>query len=98
MLKYTPTDSVCDGPMTNLLSVLCILIETLSHARALGKQTLNGLMFGRFIGRFSSDDAASMAVKGLIAYCGAALGHRFINFGKAAGEVLAALFRLPTAQ
>ena len=59
---------------------------------------INGLKFGPFIGRFSSDDAASMAVKGLIAYCGAALGHRFIKFGKAAGEVLASLFRLPTAQ
>ena len=70
----------------------------LERARAQGKQALNDLMFGPFIGRFSSEYAASMAVKGLIAYCGAALGHRFITFGKAAGEVLAALFRLPTAQ
>ena len=30
------------------------------------KKNLNNLKFGTFIGRFSSDDAASMAVKGLI--------------------------------
>ena len=39
------------------LSVLCILIEILSRAHAKG--------FGTFIGRFQSDDAEIMAVKGL---------------------------------
>ena len=32
MLTYTPANSVFDGPVTNLLSVLCILIEALSRA------------------------------------------------------------------
>ena len=31
-----------------------------------GKEGLNGLKFGTFIGRFQSDGAASTAVKGLI--------------------------------
>ena len=35
---YTLANSICDGPVTNLLSILCILIEILScaHARGMG--------------------------------------------------------------
>ena len=33
---YTPADSVFDGPITNLLSILRILIEILSHAHVKG--------------------------------------------------------------
>ena len=31
-----------------------------------GGETLNNIKFGTFIGRFSSEDAASMGVKGLM--------------------------------
>ena len=51
--------------MTNLFSILCILIQVLSRAQAKGAQRLNNFEFGIFIGRFPSDDAASLAVKGL---------------------------------
>ena len=40
-------------------------MEMLSGAHAKGAKTLNGFKFGTFIGRFPSDSAASMAVKGL---------------------------------
>ena len=67
MLTYTPADSMSDGPVTNLLSVLWILTEVLSRAHAQGTgrgggrgEPLNNLKFGSFIGRFSNDDAASV--------------------------------------
>ena len=65
-----PADSIFDGPVTNLLSVLCILIEFLLRARAkgagwVGVGSLNDFRSGAFIGLFPSDSAASMAVKGL---------------------------------
>ena len=50
----------------NLLSTLCILIEILSPAHAKGRKGLDDVKFGTFTGRFPSDGAASMAVKGLI--------------------------------
>ena len=54
------------GPITNLLSVLCVLIEILSCAHTKGgKKGHSDLKFGTFIGRFQSDGAASMEVKGL---------------------------------
>ena len=55
------------GPVTNLLSVLRILIEILSHTHAKGWEggTLNNFKFGTFISRFQSDGMGSMAVKGL---------------------------------
>ena len=64
MLTYPPAISVLDGPETSLLSVLWILIEVLHVLMRRGK-TLTNLKFGTFIGRFSSDDAVNMAVKGL---------------------------------
>ena len=46
--------------------ILCILIEIFSpaHAKA-GKKDLNVFKFGTFVGRFPSDGAASVEVKGL---------------------------------
>ena len=40
-------------------------MEIFSCAHALGKKDLNDLKFGIFAGRFPSDGATSMAVKGL---------------------------------
>ena len=67
MHTYMPADSIFHGPITSILSVLCILIEIFSPAHAKGGKKLNGFKFGTFIGRFPSGGAASMAVKGLIA-------------------------------
>ena len=36
MLIYTPANSIFDGPVTNLLSIQCILIDVLSRAHAKG--------------------------------------------------------------
>ena len=65
MHAYTPANSIFDGPITNLLLILCILIEIFSRAHALGG-SLNDFKFGTFIDNFQSDGAASKAVKGLI--------------------------------
>ena len=58
-------NSVFDGPVTHLLSVLCIFIEILLRAHAKGQKSHNDFRFGTFIGHFPSDGAPSMAVKGL---------------------------------
>ena len=64
---YMPTESIFDGPITNLLSVLSSLIEILfMYSREGVKKSYNVFKFGTFIGRFPSDSAASMAVKGLM--------------------------------
>ena len=64
--KYTPGNSTFDCPMTNIISVLCILIEVLLHAHAKGGGgILNDFKFGTFSGRFPNDTLANMAVKGL---------------------------------
>ena len=60
-----PANRIFDGPVTNLLSTLCILIETLSCAHSKGQKSLKGFRFGTFIGCSLGDGAASMAVKGL---------------------------------
>ena len=62
---YMPADSIFDGPVTNLPSVLCILIEILSPAHTNGEKSLNDFKFVTSTGRFPSDSAISMAVKGL---------------------------------
>ena len=54
------------GPVTNLLSALCILMESISRTPAKGKKGLNDFRFGTSIGHFQIEDAASAAVKGLI--------------------------------
>ena len=66
MHTYTPADSTFDGPITNLLSVLRILMEIFSGAHAKGVQSLNDFKFGIFIGHFPNDGVASMAMKGLM--------------------------------
>ena len=66
MHTCTPANSISDGPITNLLSILCVLIEVLSRAHAAEEISLNDFKFATFIGRFPSDGAASMAVKGLM--------------------------------
>ena len=62
---YTPANNIFDGPVTNLLSVLCIFIEALSRTHAKGGQSRNNFKFGTSIRRFPNDTLASMAVKGL---------------------------------
>ena len=57
MHTYVPPNSIFNGPITNLLSVLCIVIEILARAHTKGAET--------FIGRLTSDGVASMGVKGL---------------------------------
>ena len=40
MLKntYMPPDSIPEGPVTNLFSILCILVEILPHAHVKGAE------------------------------------------------------------
>lgn len=54
-----------DVPVTNLLSVLCILKEIFSRTHAKLKKGLNDFKIGTFIGRFRNDSEASMTAKGL---------------------------------
>ena len=69
MHAYTSQNSVFDSPVTNLLSVLTVLIEVLSCAHGGGGGGggggLNDFKFGTSVGHFLND-SASMAVKGLI--------------------------------
>ena len=65
MHTFTPENSIFDGRITDLLSILPILIEIVSRAHAEGEKSLNNFKFGTFIGCFPSDDVASMALKGL---------------------------------
>ena len=60
-----PCNSIYGGPVTHFLSMLCILVEVLSAAHSKGEKSLNDFKFDTFIGRFPSDDAARMTVKGL---------------------------------
>ena len=57
MHTYTPANSIFDGPITNLLSTLCVLMEVLFHAPAKRgereKKSLNGFKFWRFYWSFS---------------------------------------------
>ena len=63
-------NSRSNGPITNLLSVLCVLTEVLSLAHAKRGESPNGFRFGTFIARSQTDGAASTAVKGLkCIYC-----------------------------
>ena len=65
MLTYTPANSRFDGPKTNLLLILFILVEILLRVHAKRGKSLNDFKFGTSVSRFSSDGAARMAVKGL---------------------------------
>ena len=59
-----PANSILDGPVTALLSVLCILLEVLSCAGVKKGKSLNDFKFGTSIGHFLNDGVASTAVKG----------------------------------
>ena len=70
MHTCTHVDGIFDGPITNLLSILCFLIYIYFFffyflVLVRREKDLNDPTFGAFIGRFQSDGAASMAVKGL---------------------------------
>ena len=65
MRTYKLANSIFDGPITTLVSILCILVEVRSHAHANRGKSLNDVKFGTSVGRFPSDSAASTAVKGL---------------------------------
>ena len=69
MDRDTPANSIFDGPLTNLLSGLCILGEVLSRAQLKRVKSCNHLKFGTSIGHFLSDGVASTAVKGLTCQC-----------------------------
>ena len=60
------SDSIFDGLVINLLSILCILIEILSRAPAKGQKSHNDFRFGIPFGRFPRDDSERLAAKGLI--------------------------------
>ena len=69
MHTYTPANSVFDGTVTNLLSMLYILKKSFYLLVERGGGGGGGLMISSLallFGRFPSDGAASMAVKGLI--------------------------------
>ena len=59
MHTYKLATSIFDGPMTTLLSILCIFTEVLSRAYAKvgggGGGSLSDFMFGSFIGLFPSE-------------------------------------------
>ena len=65
MHSYKLANSIFDGPITTLLSILYILVEVLSRAHANRGQSLNDLNFGTSAARFPSDGVAITAVKGL---------------------------------
>ena len=52
---YTPANNIFDGPITNLLSILCVLIETFHVVLRRRGKNIDGFKFGIFIGRFPSD-------------------------------------------
>ena len=52
---YASSNSIFDGLVINLLSVLCILMEILSRAHAKGQKSRNDFRYGTPVGRFPSD-------------------------------------------
>ena len=66
MHTYTPANSIFDGPITNLLSVLSILIDVLSRAHAKGEKALMISNLALLLVIFRVAGEASMAVNGLI--------------------------------
>ena len=72
MHTYTHADSILDGRIASLISMLRILMEIRSPTHAKREKSLNDFIFGPFTGRFSNDGAASIAVKGLTCRWGGA--------------------------
>ena len=52
---YASSNSIFDGLVINLLSILCILIEILSRVHAKGQKRRNDFRCGTPVGRFPSD-------------------------------------------
>ena len=74
MHTYTPANSIFDGPTTNLLLILCVLIEVLLHAHVKGIfYFIIILSLALFIDCFSNDGMTSMDVKSLKATLGKCL-------------------------
>ena len=69
MHMYVHPKNICDGPTTDLLSPLCILIEILLCAHTKGEKSCGDFKFGTVIGGFPSDGMASMTVKRLMLAC-----------------------------
>ena len=89
MHTYKLANSIFDGPITTLLSILCILVEIFSPAHVKMGKSLNGFKFGTSIGRFLSDSAANMAVKGLMTFrCHVMVQFMVINGWKTSSVVL----------
>ena len=66
MHTYTPVNSISDGPVTTLLSVLCVLYcEVPSRVHAKTEKSLNDFKFGTSVGRFSSDGAGKHGSEGV---------------------------------
>ena len=65
MHPYAPANSTFDGPVANMISILCILIEVLSGAHAERRKGLNDFESCAFTGRFPDDTLTRVAVKGL---------------------------------
>ena len=69
VLTYTPADSIFDGSYNKStfspFFSSFFSLEFLSRTQAKGKKGLNDFKSSTFIGRFQSDGAVSMAVKGL---------------------------------
>ena len=55
MRKYMPENSIFDGLISNILSILCILIEILLCAYAKERKSQNDFKFGTFTGHFLSE-------------------------------------------
>ena len=67
MHTYTPANSIFDGSYnkSTFSTLKKKYIKILSRTQAKGKKCLNGFKSGTFFGRFQSDGAVSIAVKGL---------------------------------
>ena len=66
MHTYTPAHNKFDGPVTNLLSILRVLVKVISRAQAQRRKSLDDFKVGTSIGRFPSGGEVSTAAKGLI--------------------------------
>ena len=65
MHTYTHANGTFNGPVINLLSILCILKGVFSRSLANGEKSRNDFELGTFIDRFPSDGMANMTAKGL---------------------------------
>ena len=66
MHTYTHPNCMFDGPVTNLLSILSVLIEILSRAHAVGEEALIVSYLALLLVVFRVPARQSMAAKGLM--------------------------------